>query len=81
MIPEGFYIRVTSHSGLALQQYIDIIDHTYNGNIGVLLHNQSKDPFVVRSGDIANITFHKFYHPHIEEVDRLTVTYPTWVMI
>jgi dUTPase len=75
IIPEGFYIFITSHSGLGLKQYIDIIDHTYNSNIGVLLNYQSEDPFVVRRGDIlAHITFHKFYHPHIEEVDRLTVT-------
>jgi dUTPase len=82
LIPEGFSIRVTSHSGLALQQYIDIIDHKYNGNIGVFLYNQSENPFVVRRGDIiANITFHKFYYPHIEEVDKLTVTCPTREMI
>jgi dUTPase len=75
IIPEKLYIRVTSHSRLGLKQYIYIIDHTYNSNIGVLLNNQSEDPFVVRRGYIiAHITFHKFYHPHIEEVDRLTVT-------
>jgi deoxyuridine 5'-triphosphate nucleotidohydrolase len=75
IIPGGIYIQVTSRSGLGLKQYIDILDHTYIGNTGVLLQNQSEDPFVVQRGDIvAHITFHKVYHPHIEEVDRLTVT-------
>jgi dUTP pyrophosphatase len=42
-IPEGVYVHVTSHSGLALQQYIDIIDHNYGGNIGVFIYNHSEN--------------------------------------
>jgi dUTP pyrophosphatase len=73
IIPEGICIQVTSRSGLEPKQYIDVLDHTYIGNTGVLLQNWSEDTFVVHRGDIvAHITFHKVYHPHIE-VDRLPV--------
>jgi dUTP pyrophosphatase len=74
-IPEGFYGQIASCSEFALQQYIDVIDKSYNGNVGVILFNHSEKRFVIWHGDsIAKVTFHKCYYPKIEEVERLTLT-------
>ena len=48
-IPEGNYRRITSKSGLALNYGIDVkagvVDRGYQGNIGVILKNNSEIPF------------------------------------
>ena len=48
-IPEGNYRRITSKSGLALNYGIDVkagvVDIGYQGNVGVILKNNSEIPF------------------------------------
>jgi len=64
-IPVGYQINVYSRSGLALNGIVvnnapGIIDADYRGSVGVILHNQNNEPFIVQSGDrIAQIELHK----------------------
>jgi dUTP pyrophosphatase len=52
-IPQGFEIQVRPRSGLALKQGITVlntpgtIDSDYRGEIGIILMNHGKDPFVI----------------------------------
>jgi dUTP pyrophosphatase len=56
-IPEGFEIQIRSRSGLALKNSVFVlnspgtIDSGYIGEVGVILHNAGKEPFVVSKGD------------------------------
>jgi len=55
-IPEGFEIQVRPRSGLALKNQITVlnspgtIDSDYRGEVGVILINHGKNPFVVTPG-------------------------------
>ncbi len=55
-IPEGYEIQVRPRSGLALKNQITVlnspgtIDADYRGEIGVILINHGKHPFVVTPG-------------------------------
>jgi len=55
-IPAGFEIQVRPRSGLALKHQITVlntpgtIDADYRGNVGVVLINHGKQPFVVTRG-------------------------------
>lgn len=55
-IPSGFEIQVRPRSGLALKQQITVlntpgtIDADYRGEIGVILINHGKQPFIVTFG-------------------------------
>lgn len=55
-IPPGYEIQVRPRSGLALKHQITVlntpgtIDADYRGEIGVILINHGKDPFVVTPG-------------------------------
>ena len=54
-IPHEHYARIAPRSGLAWKNFIDVgagvIDEDYTGEIGVVLFNHSKTPFVVNKGD------------------------------
>jgi len=56
-IPEGYEGQVRPRSGLALKHGIGIlnspgtIDSDYRGEIGVILFNIGKEPFIVKRGD------------------------------
>jgi len=56
-LPEGFEAQIRPRSGLALKKGISIlnspgtIDADYRGEIGVILVNLSKEPFVIRDGE------------------------------
>jgi len=56
-IPKGFEVQIRSRSGLALKNSIFVlnspgtIDSGYIGEIGVILHNASKEDFIVSKGD------------------------------
>jgi dUTP pyrophosphatase len=63
-IPEGYEAQVRPRSGLALKHGIGLlnspgtIDSDYRGEVLVLLHNFSKEPFKYNKGDrIAQIVF------------------------
>lgn len=53
-IPEGFEIQVRPRSGLALKNQVTIlntpgtIDADYRGEIGIILINHGKNPFIVQ---------------------------------
>lgn len=56
-LPEGYVGYVCSRSGLALKYGVSalnspgVIDATYTGDVGVILHNAGKEPFTVQKGD------------------------------
>ena len=56
-IPEGYEVQVRPRSGLALKHGISLpntpgtIDSDYRGEVGVILINLGRDPFVVTHGD------------------------------
>lgn len=55
-IPEGFEIQVRPRSGLALKHQVTVlntpgtIDADYRGEVGVILINHGKEPFVITRG-------------------------------
>ncbi len=55
-IPAGFEIQVRPRSGLALKNQITVlntpgtIDADYRGEVGVILINHGKNPFIVTPG-------------------------------
>ena len=63
-IPEGNYRRIVSKLGLALNYSIDVkagvVDRGYQGNIGVILKNNSEIPFQWKRGQpIAQLILEK----------------------
>lgn len=65
-LPDGYEAQVRPRSGLALKNGITVlntpgtIDADYRGEIGVILINLSKDPFVIKDGDrIAQMVFNE----------------------
>jgi len=80
-IPDGFEGQVRPRSGLAIRDGIGVvnapgtIDSDYRGEIGVLLINFGKEPFVVRDGDrIAQMVISRVFRGVWEEVDELPKT-------
>ena len=53
----GFEVQVRPRSGMALKYGITVlnspgtIDSDYRGDVGVILYNTSKDPFIIMPGD------------------------------
>ncbi len=80
-IPEGFEGQIRPRSGLAIQRGIGIvngpgtIDSDYRGEIGVLLINFGKEPFIIRNGErIAQIVISRVFRSILVEVDDLPPT-------
>ena len=78
-IPEGNYGRIVSKSGLALDYGIDVkagvVNRGYQGNIGVILKNDSEIPFRRKRGQpIAQLILEKSDTPPVERVDILPPT-------
>ena len=79
-IPDGYYIRLASRSGLALKRRVDVkagvLDGDYRGNVGVVLKNDSRDvDFTVERGHrIAQAILTKIDTPELEEVDEFEDT-------
>lgn len=80
-IPEGYEAQVRPRSGLAIKHGITVlnspgtIDADYRGEIGVILVNLSKAPFVVEDGDrIAQLIFAKVEQAEWEVQDELSET-------
>jgi dUTP pyrophosphatase len=77
-IPRGYEAQVRPRSGLALRHGVTIlnspgtIDSDYRGEIGVIMINHGKHPFVVRRGDrIAQLVFIGIRKPDFEVVESL----------
>ncbi|XP_065649279.1 deoxyuridine 5'-triphosphate nucleotidohydrolase isoform X2 [Hydra vulgaris] len=78
-LPKGSYGRVAPRSGLALKSFIDVgagvVDYDYRGNLGVVLFNHGKNPFVVKCKDrIAQFIVEKIYTPKLIELEDLDET-------
>ncbi|AEM73440.1 dUTP diphosphatase [Caldicellulosiruptor acetigenus] len=81
-LPEGYEAQVRPRSGLALKHGITVlnspgtIDSDYRGEIGVILINLGKEPFVVKRGDrIAQMVISKFERVEkIDETEELSTT-------
>jgi dUTP pyrophosphatase len=65
-LPEGFEAEIRPRSGLALRHGVTLvnapgtIDADYRGEIGVILINHGRMPFIVRRGDrIAQMVVHR----------------------
>jgi dUTP pyrophosphatase len=56
-VPPGYEVQVRSRSGLALKQGVAVlnapgtVDADYRGEVGVILINHGRDPFVFQRGD------------------------------
>ena len=80
-LPEGYEAHVRPRSGLALKYGVTVlntpgtIDADYRGDVGVILINHGKDPFVVKQGDrIAQLVVTKFEQVTWHPVDKLDST-------
>ena len=78
-LPRGCYGRVAPRSGLAAKNSIDIgagvIDGDYRGNLGIVLLNFGREPFVVNKGDrIAQLICERIYYAELEECESLDRT-------
>ena len=80
-IPEGYEAQVRPRSGLSLKKGITVlnspgtIDADYRGEVGVILVNLSKQPFVIENGDrIAQLVFAKVEQAAFIEVNVLAET-------
>lgn len=80
-IPKGFFGAVVSRSGIARDHGIHvlnapgIIDSDYRGEISVILHNASEEPFLIKKYDrIAQMILIPYGKTEIELVDDLPET-------
>ena len=78
-IPPGYYGRITSKSGLAMQHRIHVgagvIDPDYTGEIKVLLINDAKHYYQVNQGHpIAQLILEKASIPILRQVEELPTT-------
>jgi len=80
-LPPGFEAQIRPRSGLALRHGIGMvnspgtIDSDYRGEIGIILINWGKTPFVVENGDrIAQMVISRTYRARIELTDDLDIT-------
>lgn len=77
-LPPGYEAQIRPRSGLALRHGISMvntpgtIDSDYRGEIGVILINHGREPFIVRRGDrIAQMVVSRVERVEWEEVDAL----------
>ena len=78
-IPPGYYGRIASKSHLAIQNEMHVgtgvIDPDYTGEIKVLLINNSKHYYQVKSGEpIAQLILEKASMPILKQVKELPTT-------
>ena len=80
-IPPGYEGQIRPRSGLSLNHGIGMvnspgtIDSDYRGEVGIILINWGKDPFVIRRGDrIAQMVISKVYRADILETKDLGET-------
>ncbi|MCX7766421.1 MAG: dUTP diphosphatase [Candidatus Sumerlaeia bacterium] len=80
-IPSGYEAQVRPRSGLAKNYGIGVlnspgtIDADYRGEVGVILFNFGKNPFIINRGDrIAQLVFAKVEKAELIETDDLKQT-------
>lgn len=80
-LPPGYEAQIRPRSGLALKHGVGMvntpgtIDSDYRGEIGLVLINWGKAPFVVKRGDrIAQMVVTRVSRAQVLEVERLETT-------
>ena len=78
-IPEGYVGLLWDRSGLAAKKGLKtmggVIDSTYRGEIGVIMHNLSKQEFIIEKGmRIAQMLIQPVEQRELKEVDELDET-------
>lgn len=80
-LPVGFEAQVRSRSGLSIKHGVSVlnspgtIDSDYRGEVGVILINLSKKPFLIQNGDrIAQLVIAHHEKGEWIEVDELSNT-------
>jgi dUTP pyrophosphatase len=80
-IPEGYELRLSPRSGLALKQGITLtnspglIDSDYRGEIGAIVHNLGDEDFVINDGDkICQGGFYTYERAEFLEAETLDET-------
>ena len=80
-LPSGYEAQVRPRSGLALKHGVGMvntpgtIDSDYRGEIGLVLINWGKAPFVIKRGDrIAQMVVTRVSRALVQEVDQLETT-------
>lgn len=80
-LPSGYECQVRPRSGLALKKGITVlntpgtIDADYRGEIGVILINLSKEPFVINPGErVAQLVVKQYARIEWDAVERLDDT-------
>ncbi len=80
-LPSGYECQVRPRSGLALKKGITVlntpgtIDADYRGEIGVILINLSKEPFVINPGErVAQLVVKQYTRVEWDAVERLDET-------
>jgi len=80
-VPQGYEAQIRPKSGLALNHGLTIlntpgtIDSGYRGEVGILIINQSKEPYTISSGKkIAQMVFNKIETVEFMETDQLDET-------
>ncbi|MBN1546767.1 MAG: dUTP diphosphatase [Syntrophaceae bacterium] len=80
-LPEGYEAQIRPRSGLAIEHGVTVlnapgtIDADYRGEIGIILINHGKKPFVIKRGDrIAQMVIQRICRGDWEESPALDVT-------
>jgi dUTP pyrophosphatase len=80
-LPAGYEAQIRPRSGLALKHGVGMVnspgtvDSDYRGEIGLVLINWGKVPFVIKRGDrIAQMVVTRVSRAEVLEVDRLETT-------
>jgi len=80
-LPDNYEAQIRPRSGLALKHGITVlnspgtVDADYRGEVGVILINHGKEPFVVQRGDrIAQMIIAPFVQADFQQVDTLSET-------
>ncbi len=80
-LPRGYEAQIRPRSGLALKHGIGMvnspgtIDSDYRGEIGLIMINWGKEPFVIQRGDrVAQMVISKVYRAEFLEADDLEST-------
>ncbi len=80
-LPEGYEMQIRPRSGLALKKGITLVnspgtvDSDYRGEIGVIVINLSKEPFVINDGErICQMVITNYTRVEWESVERIDET-------
>lgn len=77
-VPAGYELQVRPRSGLSAKGIavtLGTVDSDYRGEVRILLHNHSGEPYTVSSGDrIAQGVIAPVWQADLEEVEELTPT-------